>query len=73
MASGILSHAFGTGSRIKWSAGASRISRAALPLASQPAAVSSFSLNYSDAGLFGFHIVADRDDAGKVSVLYSKP
>jgi len=35
-------------------------------LASQPMAVSSFNANYSDAGLFGFHVVADKSDAGKV-------
>ncbi len=29
-------------------------------------AVSSFNANYSDAGLFGFHVVADKSDAGKV-------
>jgi len=66
LASGILSHAFGTGPRIKWNDGASRITRSCLPLASQPALVSTFNLNYSDAGLFGFHVVANRDDAGKL-------
>lgn len=66
LASGILSQAFGTGPRIKWSDGASRITRACLPLASKPALVSSFNLNYSDAGLFGFHVIADRDDTGKL-------
>jgi hypothetical protein len=63
----VLAHAFGTGGpRVKYSLGGSRIEKAALSLASQPAAVSSFNANNSDAGLFGFHIVANKSDAGKV-------
>ena len=72
LASGILSHAFGTGPRIKWNDGASRITRSCLPLASQPALVSSFNLNYSDAGLFGFQVIANRDDTGKVVAFFLK-
>ena len=67
MASVIASHAFGTGAaRVKYSSGVGRIQKAALPYASLPAAVSAFNANYSDAGLFGFHVVADKKDIGKV-------
>jgi len=67
LASAVVSHAFGTGGpRIKYSAGANRLERSVLSLSSQPAAVSSFNTNYSDSGLFGFHLVANSKDIGKV-------
>ena len=70
MASAILSQAFGVGGpKIKYSMGASRLEKAVLPVASQPAGVSSFNFNYSDSGLFGFHIVAHESDATKASIL----
>lgn len=66
--SDLLSHAFGTGGpRVKYSLGGSRVEKSVSALATQPMAVSSFSNNYSDAGLFGFHVVADRRDVGKVT------
>ena len=69
MTSLIASHAFGTGeARVKYSSGAGKIQRAVLGYASEPAAVSAFSLNYSDAGLFGFHVVAKKSDIGKVNI-----
>lgn len=67
MASGIVSHAFGeNSSRIKHSRGTSKITKAALSQAAEPTAVSTFNTNYSDTGLFGFHIVGDKNDIGKV-------
>lgn len=63
----MLSHAFGTGGpRVKYSSGGSRLERTAAALASNPVAVSTFNSNYSDAGLFGFHVVAKSNDVGKV-------
>lgn len=65
--SSLMSHAFGCGGpRVKYSAGGSRIEKAVSALASGPMAVSAFSSNYSDAGLVGFHVVANRTDVGKV-------
>ena len=67
LASGIAAHAFGTGGpRVKYSAGGSKLEKTVLPSASNPAAVSSFNANYSDSGLFGFHLVTSSKDAGKV-------
>lgn len=64
----LVSHAFGLpGQRVKYSS-SNKLSRTLLPLAQQPASLSTFSLNYSDAGLFGFHVVADKQDAGKLTV-----
>lgn len=63
----LVNHAFGLpGQRVKYSP-SNKLSRTLLPLAVQPASVSAFSLNYSDAGLFGFHVVADKQDAGKLT------
>ena len=72
LVSAIVSHAFGTGGpRVKYSMGASKIEKSALSYANQPAAVSSFNANYSDAGLLGFHVVANKSDAGKlVTAIY---
>jgi len=66
LASAVVSHAFGTGGpRVKYSLGGSRLERAAASSSSNPVAVSSFNSNYSDAGLFGFHVVANSQDVGK--------
>lgn len=65
--SALASHAFGTGGpRVKYSAGGSKVEKSVSALAAGPMAVSSFSANYSDAGLFGFHVVAGKSDVGKV-------
>lgn len=66
LASAVLSQALGTGPRIKYSDGANRLTRNVLPLATQPAAVSSFNLSYTDSGLFGVHVVSNRADSGKL-------
>jgi ubiquinol-cytochrome c reductase core subunit 2 len=63
----LASHALGTGGeRIKRSL-SNKLSRSLLQLAGQPASVSSFNLSYSDAGLFGFHIIANKHDVGKLA------
>lgn len=68
LASSLASHAFGTVfSRVKYSNGASRLSKSVLPLAAQPAAVTSFNANYSDTGLFGFHLAGNKNEIGKVN------
>lgn len=65
--SSLVSHAFGFGGpKVKYSSGGSRLEKSVSALANQPMAVSSFSSNYSDAGLLGFHVVADKSDVGKV-------
>ena len=67
----LASHLFGTGpQRVKY-ASSSKLSKALLPLASQPFAASAFNFNYSDTGLFGFHLVADQNDVGKVAIFIS--
>ena len=70
MAALLVSHALGTGGeRIKRSL-SNKLSRSLLQLAGQPASISSFNLSYSDAGLFGFHVIANKNDVGKV--IYSE-
>lgn len=66
LASGVAAHAFGIGSRIKYASSATKLARAAAKEASEPAFVSSFNANYSDTGLFGFHVIANKKDVGKV-------
>lgn len=67
LASGIVSHAFGSVvNRVKYSSGSTKLAKAVLPLASEPAAISSFNANYTDSGLFGFHVVGDKKDIGKL-------
>lgn len=63
----LASHAFGTGGpRIPYSAGGSRLEKSVSALSANPMAVSAFSASYTDAGLLGFHVVANRTDVGKV-------
>lgn len=66
LASNIAAHAFGTGSRIKYSAGGNKLIKAISAAASGPVSAASFNINYSDTGLFGFHIVGGKNDIGKV-------
>lgn len=68
LASHIASHAFGaSGSRIKYSTGSNKLAKAVLSVAKDPFAVSSFNANYSDSGLFGFHIIGNKNDIGKLA------
>lgn len=63
----LASHAFGTGGpKVPYSAGGSRLEKSVSALANSPMAASAFSASYSDAGLLGFHVVADKADVGKV-------
>lgn len=67
MATGIVSHAFGESPfRVKYSRGSSKLAKVAAAQSTEPASASAFNSNYSDTGLFGFHIVADKNDIGKV-------
>jgi hypothetical protein len=70
LASNIASHAFGAeGVRIKYGNTSSASARAIVKqAASDPlsAAVAAFSINYSDAGLFGFHLVGNSQDIGSL-------
>ena len=67
LVSGVVSHALGENPfRVKYSRGSSKLAKVASSQASEPASVSTFNNHYSDTGLFGFHIVADKDDIGKV-------
>jgi len=68
LVSGIVAHLFGTvGSRINYSSNNGRLARAVLGQAANPAAVSAFNANYTDTGLFGFHVVANKTDVGKIA------
>jgi hypothetical protein len=74
LASSLASHAFGAeGARIKYAIGSSKTTRAVLQLAKEPASLASFNANYSDQGLFGFHVIANKQDVGNVRTNTSKP
>jgi len=63
----ILQNLMGTGPRIKYSSAPhAKISQAAAQATPNPFAASTINLNYSDNGLFGFHIISHSKDAGKV-------
>lgn len=67
LASGVVSHALGENPfRVKYSRGSSKLAKVASSQASEPASVSTFNNHYTDTGLFGFHIIADKNDIGKV-------
>lgn len=66
LTSSLLNEVLGNGPSVKWSAGSSRLQRAAQAVADAPCVVSSFNLNYTEAGLFGVHIMCDKNDANKV-------
>ena len=69
-ASAIAAHALGTGPRVKYSANSGRVARAALPAAKNPALLSTFNSLYTDTGLFGFHVIANKSDVAKVNFLF---
>ncbi|CAL1528690.1 unnamed protein product [Lymnaea stagnalis] len=64
----VLKHILGTGPHIKYSSGTatSALGKAVLQATDSPFAVSSFSANYTDAGLFGFTAVAPKSEIEKV-------
>lgn len=66
-ASNIFSNALGNGPRIKYSSGSNKLAKAVGAVASQPAMAGAFNANYSDAGLFGIHIIGQANDIGKVT------
>ena len=67
-ASNIFSNALGNGPRIKYSSGSNKLAKAVGAVASQPAMAGAFNANYSDAGLFGIHIIGQANDIGKVLI-----
>ncbi|CAF0830809.1 unnamed protein product [Brachionus calyciflorus] len=68
LASSLASHAFGSVfNRVKYSNGATRLSKTILPLSNEPAAVTSFNANYTETGLFGFHLVGNKKEIGKLA------
>jgi hypothetical protein len=68
LAASLASHVFGAeGARVKYAAGSSKTTRAVLQSTKEPASLASFNINYSDAGLFGFHVIANKQDVGNVS------
>jgi len=66
LTSSLLNEVLGKGPNIKWSAGSNRLQRAAQAVADAPCLVSSFNLHYTESGLFGVHIMCDKNDANKV-------
>jgi hypothetical protein len=56
----------GSAPRIKYSPGASKLSRAVASVASQPVLITAYNFNYYDTGLFGINIIANKSDVGKV-------
>ncbi|CAF0971482.1 unnamed protein product [Didymodactylos carnosus] len=66
LSSELIGQVLGDGPHIKWSAGASRLQKAASAVADNTCVVSSFNLHYTDTGLFGVHIICHKNDAGKV-------
>ncbi|CAF3054094.1 unnamed protein product [Rotaria socialis] len=67
LTSSLLNEAMGTGPNIKWSAGSNRLQRAAQAVTDAPCLASSFNLNYNESGLFGAHIMCNKNDANKVT------
>ncbi|CAF1113923.1 unnamed protein product [Adineta ricciae] len=66
LTSSLLNEIMGKGPNIKWSSGSNRLQRAAQAVADAPCLVSSFNLHYTEAGLFGVHMMCDKNDANKV-------
>ncbi|CAF1086786.1 unnamed protein product [Adineta steineri] len=66
LTSSLLHEVLGNGPNIKWSAGSNRLQRAAQAVANSPCLVSSFNLHYTESGLFGVHIMCDKNDTDKV-------
>jgi len=66
LTSSLLNEIMGKGPNIKWSAGSNRLQRAAQAVANSPCLISSFNLHYTESGLFGIHIMCDKNDANKV-------
>jgi ubiquinol-cytochrome c reductase core subunit 2 len=63
----VLQRAMGTECFVKYGGvGASKLSQAAAQVTSSPYAVSALNVNYSDSGLFGFHVITEAADAEKV-------
>lgn len=65
---GVLQNIMGTGPSVKYGTGAagSRLIQAAGGATSQPFALSGININYTDSGLFGFSVVAQASEVGKV-------
>ncbi|CAF2681095.1 unnamed protein product [Rotaria sp. Silwood2] len=66
LTSSLLNEVMGKGPNIKWSAGSNRLQRAAQAVADAPCLVSSFNLHYTESGLFGVHIMCNKNDTNKV-------
>jgi predicted Zn-dependent peptidase len=66
LTSSLLNEVLGKGPNIKWSAGSNRLQHAAQAVADAPCLVASFNLHYTESGLFGVHIMCDKNDANKV-------
>lgn len=62
----VLQMLMGTDTRIKYTDSASRLSQALGQVTSKPFSVSCLNMNYSDSGLFGFHIQGDAGDIDKM-------
>jgi len=64
---GVLQQILGVGSQVKrGSAAGSKLSQALVKVTENPHAVSSLNISYSDSGLFGFFVVGQAEDMGKL-------
>jgi len=66
LTSSLLNQIIGTGPNIKWSSGSNRLQRAAESVATSSCLVSSFNLHYSESGLFGIHIICNKNDTNQI-------
>jgi len=65
-AAALLQHVLGAGSNIKYSTGASPLSKLLAGAASGPHAAQAFNLSYTDTGLLGASVMCQAADAAKV-------
>jgi predicted Zn-dependent peptidase len=71
LVSDVIANIFGCqGPRVKFSLGGNRLSKTCIQLASKPALINAFNAKYTDTGLFGFQIISDHADVGKVTYLF---
>lgn len=66
LAAEVLKQLLGVGPHVKYSGGTSNLAKATAQVTDNPHSVSAFTANYSDAGLFGFTVIAKHTDAVKV-------
>lgn len=65
LAQAVLQHTFGTQPKVHRSPYTSRLAKTAFEATGSPVHATTINIQYSDSGLFGFHVVADWRDVSK--------